>query len=271
MFQHTKRVLIYILILLVLSSCKVVRIDVGVEQPNETQTPATLVAETSPATEVAIATPWIVTATPTPNLATQEPTETAIPTATIQPTPKPQVIITQQPTSIPQATVTAQPLPACSLRYFFNMPPNWGGTWRASCPENQALATTMAEQRFQYGRMLWVEATNSIYVLWGNGIEGHYSGNKIFTDTWTENEAPANLDLNPPEGYQVPIRGFGKVWAEDRCSRENLGWAVTQERGFEGIYQRSQIEQNTYKIYLRTDSDEIIAIYPWNSWEYVFP
>ena len=33
-------------------------------------------------------------------------------------------------------------------------------------------------------------------------------------------------DIIPPEGYYEPVRGFGKVWREERGVREHLGWAT---------------------------------------------
>jgi len=41
----------------------------------------------------------------------------------------------------------------------------------------------------------------------------------------------------PPYGLFQPKRGFGKVWRNNPGVRSTLGWAVNEERGFQGAAQ----------------------------------
>jgi hypothetical protein len=43
--------------------------------------------------------------------------------------------------------------------------------------------------------------------------------------------------LQPPEPLTQPIRGFGAVWRANPAVREALGWAVTGEQPYNGLWQ----------------------------------
>ena len=111
--------------------------------------------------------------TPTPI-----PPATATPTATASVTPRPapsatQLIIAQnalqpgsnylQPTwnNIPGTSEVVSDPASCNPQWFFT------STSNLVCPNQVALQSTGAFQRFQNGMMIWVEAQDSIYVMIG--------------------------------------------------------------------------------------------------------
>ncbi|MCU0521937.1 MAG: hypothetical protein MUF84_14755 [Anaerolineae bacterium] len=118
----------------------------------------------------------------------------------------------------------------CPSPWFFTPPPE------EICP-TEPLISAAAEQRFESGSMIWVEAEDAIYVVHKIGdIAGHW---QRFQDEWDESQPTLDPALVPPAGLQQPIRGFGLVWRERPGVREGLGWAIEGEQAFTTIVQRT--------------------------------
>ncbi len=89
----------------------------------------------------------------------------------------------------------------------------------------------VAEQRFENGRMFWLDAVGQIWIILetDNG-SGPW---RVYDDNFVEGQ----LELDPaietevPEEFQQPVRGFGKLWRENPEVREALGWALELEFG----------------------------------------
>ncbi|MGC9523465.1 MAG: hypothetical protein ACP5HG_16510 [Anaerolineae bacterium] len=118
----------------------------------------------------------------------------------------------------------------CRYAWFFSPPPE------EICP-TAPLISQAAEQHFELGTMIWVEAEDAIYVLYGEEAVAY--GWDRFTDKWDESEPDRDPDLTPSPGRQQPIRGFGLVWREHPYVREHLGWALAEEQGFTTVMQRT--------------------------------
>ena len=154
----------------------------------------------------------VVTATPTD---TPDPAEaTAEVTAEVEETADMQLTATPTPgeTATPEPTATVDPFPTATV--------------------NQIQ---VAEQVFENGRMFWVQPTGQIWVMiiTGEG-EGEW---QIYEDTFVEGEMEEDPEIVPPEGFEEPQRGFGKLWRETPDLRETLGWAVTPEFGYVTRYE----------------------------------
>ena len=87
-----------------------------------------------------------------------------------------------------------------------------------------------AEQTFERGYMYWRGDRAVIYMLTADGTW------MSFADTWREGE-PEPTTAPAPEGKFVPVRGFGKLWRENRTVRDRLGWANAPERPLRGAAQ----------------------------------
>lgn len=124
-----------------------------------------------------------------------------------------------------QATVTV-PL-TCPDTWFFAPAPN-------ECPWAAPLYSAGAEQSFERGFMVWVEAQDQIYVLFS---DGQSPGWKVLYDNWDEGDPVDDPTLIPPAGLYQPVRGFGLIWREEAGVRDRLGWATAPEAGFTTIYQ----------------------------------
>ena len=79
--------------------------------------------------------------------------------------------------------------------------------------------------------MIWRADTEQIYAIDGWDIGAFRAWVNVHQDTWEESEpevAPACDTLEPPEGYLMPVRGFGKVWCANNYST-SLGWPSDPE------------------------------------------
>lgn len=120
----------------------------------------------------------------------------------------------------------------CRCSYFFTPAP-------ALCPSVEPTTTQAAEQRFERGRMLWLQelhyrsetAKGVILALYDDGRWAR------FHDTWAEGEPEADPAMAAPAGRLQPMRGFGKVWREHAEVRAALGWATAPEQAYTATWQ----------------------------------
>jgi hypothetical protein len=79
--------------------------------------------------------------------------------------------------------------------------------------------------------MIWRADTEQIYALDGWDTGAFQAWVNVHQDMWEESEpevAPACETIEPPEGYIMPVRGFGKVWCANNYST-SLGWPSDPE------------------------------------------
>lgn len=100
------------------------------------------------------------------------------------------------------------------------------------CPA-EAIQTAAAEQRFNNGFMIWLKDVG------GGTILVFYDDGRVnqFADTWQSGQPESDPNITPPSGMYQPVRGFGKVWRENNLG-DTLGWAIEEEQGFDGKWQR---------------------------------
>jgi hypothetical protein len=101
------------------------------------------------------------------------------------------------------------------------------------CPVEPASETWAAEQRFQFGGMLWQQDLDVIHIVYGNGTY------QFVADQWEEGD-PDYLcpEQGPaPTGLVMPKRGFGWHWCATLAVRAGLGWALEEEQGYQATWQ----------------------------------
>lgn len=145
----------------------------------------------------------------------------------------------------------------CPDTWFFSPAPD-------SCPRDAPLYSIGAEQPFEDGFMLWVEAEEYIYVLFDDDI---FSPRwMIYPDTWQEGEPLCDAGPIPP-GYFQPQRGFGKVWCEQADVRDRLGWATELETGYDTAVQQDSAPKYSTR-YVRAADGNVWKLLPERSgWE----
>lgn len=174
------------------------------------------------------------------------PTRSSTPTAT-------STRLQEQSTPMPTATLPATEVmtpttESCPYSYFFEPAP--GG-----CPLEEPTISAAAEQPFDNGLMIWLEATDSVYVFYGDQRW------QRFDDDWSEDQPESDPAIVPPDGLFQPIRGFGKVWRENPSVRQELGWALGPELSFESKIQRQEAEEvGTEVIFLLTFNGQVFGL-----------
>ncbi len=156
---------------------------------------------------------------------------------------------TVDPGQASEAIQAAIPFPwPCSHAFFFEPAP-------PSCPSDEPILSAAAEQPFENGVMIWLEAVDSVYVLYDD------QNWQRFDDTWAEGQLESDPAITPPDQRFQPIRGFGKVWREHLDVRERLGWALGPELAFESLLQEQMVEPGSARaIFLRTFNDQVVAL-----------
>jgi hypothetical protein len=79
--------------------------------------------------------------------------------------------------------------------------------------------------------MIWRSDNKDIYVIVGQNTDASQGGLLAYTDFWTEgmpNIPDACVEFLAPQGYQAPIRGFGKLWCENHLW-DSVGWPAQPE------------------------------------------
>ena len=137
----------------------------------------------------------------------------------------------------------------CNHNYFFEPAP-------ALCPAHESIVSAAAEQPFEGGVMIWLEATDSIYIFIRNDTSW-----QRFEDTWSEGQPESDPAIVPPAERFQPIRGFGKVWRDNPEAKEKLGWALGPELGFESVLQEQKMEhEDTAVSFLKTFNGQVFAL-----------
>ena len=178
------------------------------------------------------------------------PTRTSIPIATItkiqvQSTPLPTATLFAADNATKAVTSTKEP---CTHSYFFEPKP-------ANCPLDEPTISAAAEQPFEGGVMIWLEANDSVYVFYKDQRW------QRFDDDWSEGQPENDPTIIPPEGLHQPIRGFGKVWREQADVRNELGWALSPELGYESKIQLQEIEEEAGEItFLLTFNGQVFTL-----------
>ncbi|PJF44360.1 MAG: hypothetical protein CUN55_04425 [Phototrophicales bacterium] len=170
------------------------------------------------------------------------------------------VLVAQTGNFIAEETVEIEI--SCEGEWFFSPAP--GG-----CPSEASLPSAHAEQVFQNGLMIWSSITNEIFIF--------YSDNQIptwqrFTDAYTEGLPEIPVDVQPPQGLLLPVRGFGLIWRTNPTVQNRLGFALTPEVGYSGIIQAGTDTNGDEVLYIQRENGEILQLLPeGSSWQTIVP
>jgi len=149
----------------------------------------------------------------------------------------------------------------CVEQWFFDPPPD-------ACAAAPAGLTLQAEQTFEHGRMVWVDALDRVYVIFEDGLQPGWA---MYPDEFNEGDPERDDSLVPPPGLEQPIRGFGLVWRSNPRVRERLGWALSPEVPFEGMMQADSVEPSLATLYLRLRDGGILALdAQTNEWDVLY-
>jgi hypothetical protein len=71
-------------------------------------------------------------------------------------------------------------------------------------------------------------------------------------------EGVAAPELNAPDGFYAPVRGFGLVWESLGAAAGPLGWATEPEQGFDSARQSAGVQ--SYTTYVRGPDARVYAL-----------
>jgi hypothetical protein len=135
-----------------------------------------------------------------------------------------------------------------------------------ACPFDPVLASPAAVQRFERGLMIWLGATDSIYVLYEpSSAQSEYREQFIynrqirrFDDAFLEGDPESDPRYAPPAGKQQPVRGFGLVWRANAQVREAVGWALEKEQGYTACYGTGLVGWRSMRTFITLPGDRLI-------------
>ena len=97
------------------------------------------------------------------------------------------------------------------------------------CPESPVATVQFAYQPFENGFMLWHDSKIWAFIDGGSGVE--------VIDSWSGQDI--EYAETPPDGMVLPQNGFGWEWVNNEWLRNSLGWAISQEQGYNAQFQYS--------------------------------
>ncbi|MCL4869388.1 MAG: hypothetical protein KJ063_10480 [Anaerolineae bacterium] len=147
----------------------------------------------------------------------------------------------------------------CAYDYFFPVPVFW-----RQCAVDGPTFTAAAEQRFERGRMIWLQTPRhplldsqpTIIVIY-EGEQYTLPAWQSYLDLWTPDQPIDDPTLIPPTGLIQPQRGFGAIWRLYPEVRERLGWALAPEVGYT-TGQQSVPYDPTLNLFISTSDGRII-------------
>jgi hypothetical protein len=180
---------------------------------------------------------------PAPATNTPEPTNTPPPTDT--------------PTSTPTPTNTPKPSGGCvapnaTLKPILDYATSSG--YDIGCPTVPASTIQGAFQEFwtnvnevnphlhYRSLMIWRSDNREIYIIDGENTDASRGMLLAYTDFWEEgmdHVPPDCAGMAVPSGYQLPVRGFGKIWCEEELW-DLVGWPAEDETSVELLIQPTQ-------------------------------
>lgn len=120
-----------------------------------------------------------------------------------------------------------------------------------ACPHNPPLAVFAAWQPFEGGVMLWFSDTREIWVMTNDDHRV-----QVFPDTYLEGEPSPNLEA--PEDRYPAVRGFGRVWIAVGGPDGPLGWALSEETGFDSA--RQSAGSRSFTTYIQGPGENVYAV-----------
>jgi hypothetical protein len=130
------------------------------------------------------------------------------------------------------------------------------------CPSSEPINSAAAAQRFEGGRMMWVQATDEYLIFFDGG--GRDSVVRVPGPlTLVPGGSPDNrVGEAPPPGRYEPVSGFGLIWRGEvvgvQSPRDRLGWARELEFGFSTTF---QCKVGDADCYLRTPEGGVLYFY----------
>jgi hypothetical protein len=154
-------------------------------------------------------------------------------------------LLTEQMLSVPLS---------CPDPWFFQPPPD-------ACPTGPSEPTTLIEQSFERGRMVYIQSRNRVYALFNDGRTPAWISFENRYNPATHPELDENFERAIPPGFVQPLRILGFTWRGNDVVRSRLGLGLQAEIGYEGFIQ-TVIAGTREELYLNSADGSVLLLLP---------
>jgi hypothetical protein len=141
----------------------------------------------------------------------------------------------------------------CPDPWFFQPAPD-------ACPAAPSEPTSLTEESFERGRMVYVESRNRVYVLFNDGRAPAWIS---FENRYNPATAPElEESFVPPPGFVQPARVLGFVWRGSDVVRNRLGLGLEAEKTFDGFIQTVRTASDAEDLYISSADGSVLLLLP---------
>jgi hypothetical protein len=144
---------------------------------------------------------------------------------------------------------------SCPDAWFFQPPPD-------ACPTGAAEQTTLVEQPFDRGRMVYVQSRNKVYALFNDGRQPAWVSFENRYNPAKDPELDENFEKSLPPGKFQPLRALGFVWRGNDTVRNRLGLGLQAEARFDGFVQSAPTADGKENLYLNSSDGSVLQLLP---------
>jgi hypothetical protein len=139
-----------------------------------------------------------------------------------------------------------------------------------TCPNGAGEATALLEERFERGRMIYVENTDRVYTLFNDGRSPAWIAFENRYDPSIHPESEASFV--PPPPLVQPLRILGFVWRGNDVVRNRLGLGLEPEFAYEGFIQTATTPDGEESLYINSADGTVLQLLPGgDSWQIITP
>ncbi len=149
---------------------------------------------------------------------------------------------------------------SCPVTWFFVPPPE-------ACPDDEPTETTIIEQPFVRGRMVYIAEQDQIYALFNDDFDPRWV---VFQNRYNPEIHDEIIEGFPvPDGRVQPAAILGFVWRNSDAARSRLGLGLEQEFAFDGFVQTAAVGDGE-SLYISGSDGTVLQILPeGTSWEII--
>ncbi len=152
--------------------------------------------------------------------------------------------VVEQPLSVPLS---------CPDQWFFIPAPE-------DCPNSEGQPTALKEERFERGRMVYVQSTNQVYALFNDNLTPAWMTFENRYNPAVHSELEASFQ--PPPGYYQPSGILGFAWRGRDVVRNRLGLALEPEADYEGTVQTASTLSGDETLYVSSADGTVLLLLP---------
>lgn len=152
---------------------------------------------------------------------------------------------------------------SCPDPWFFQPAPD-------ACPAGPAETTSVIEEPFERGRMLYIQSRNRVYSLFNDGSQPAWVSVENRYDPAVHPELQENFV--PPPGFVQPLRILGFVWRGSDQVRNRIGLGLADETPYEGFVQTLTTADGSENLYVSSADGSVLQLLPGGTaWQIITP